>query len=65
MKKRNTIEKDLNAIRISLYEETKNMSPSELTAYIKKQTEPMLEEHGIAPVCGVQVKADTSNRVAV
>ena len=60
MKNPNTIENDLNAIRISLYEETKSMSPSELTIYIKNQTEPMLKEHGITPVCGVQAKVTKS-----
>jgi hypothetical protein len=64
MKNTNTIEKDLNAIRISLYEETKNMSPSELTAHIKKQTVPMLKEHGITPVRGVQVKS-INNRAVI
>ena len=51
MRTPNTIEKELNAVRAALYEETKNMSPSELTAYIKAQTEPLLLQHGIKPVC--------------
>ena len=49
IKNPNTIEKDLNEIRLSLYEETKHMSPSELTAYIKAQPEPMLKKHDITP----------------
>ncbi|MCL1808471.1 MAG: hypothetical protein FWG42_01735 [Clostridiales bacterium] len=65
MKSPNTIEKDLNAIRISLFEETKNMSPSELTAHIKAQTEPMLKQHGITPVCGDQVKSGENSRTVV
>ena len=41
----NPIEDELDAIRIELYEETKNMSPSEVTAYIKKQLSLPLEEY--------------------
>ena len=40
----NPIEDELDAIRIELYEETKNMSVSEVTAYIKKQISLPLEE---------------------
>ena len=65
MKKKNTIEDELDAIRVSLYEETKNMSPSELTAYIKAQTEPMLKEHGITPVRGVQTQTSGDDRAVV
>ena len=65
MKKPNTIEKDLNAIRISLYEETKNMSPAELTAHIKAQTDSMLKKHGITPVRGVQTISDRDSRVVI
>ncbi len=62
---KNPIEKELNAIRVSLYEETKDMSPSELTAYIKAQTEPMLQKHGITPVSGVHAKGAESKRAAM
>jgi hypothetical protein len=40
------------------------MSPAELTAYIKTQTEPMLKQHGIAPVRGVQPRMAGNKRVA-
>ena len=62
MKNPNTIEKDLNAVRVSLYEETKNMSPSELTAHIKEQTEPILKKHGITPVRSVHAESGENNR---
>ncbi|MDR2296300.1 MAG: hypothetical protein LBD95_05825 [Clostridiales Family XIII bacterium] len=65
MKNPNTIEKELNAIRVSLYEETKDMSSSELTAYIKAQTESLLKEHGIIPVCGTRGKAAESKRITL
>ena len=63
MKNPNMIEKDLNAIRVSLYEETKNMSSSELTAHIKEQTEPMLKKHGITPIRGVQAESGGDSRI--
>ena len=65
MKNPNTSEESLNEIRISLYEETKYMSPSELTAYIKTQTESILKRHGITPVCGVQSKSGENNRIVI
>jgi hypothetical protein len=63
--KNNPIEKELNTIRVSLYEETKNMSPAELTAYIKEQTEPLLKQHGITPVCGVSAKEAAGKRAVM
>ena len=50
MKKPNKIEKELNAIRVSLYEEIKDMSPSEVTAYMKAQTITLHDKYGIQPV---------------
>jgi hypothetical protein len=41
----NPVENELNAIRLELYEETKEMTPSEVTAYIKKQLSMPLEEY--------------------
>jgi len=37
MKKRSSIERELNIIRLALYEEIKGMSSSEMTAYMKAQ----------------------------
>jgi hypothetical protein len=62
---KNSIEQELNKIRVSLYEETKKMSPSELTAYIKEQTEPMLSKYGIKPVSGIPAKTSDSKRAAI
>jgi len=50
MKRPNNIEAELNAIRVQIYEETKGMSPSEMTAYLKAQTAPLHEKYGIRPV---------------
>jgi hypothetical protein len=50
MKKPNKIEAELNAIREALYEETKGMSPSEMTSYMKAKVAPLHEKYGIRPV---------------
>ena len=48
--KKNNAEKELNAIRASLYEEIKDMSPSEMTAYMRAKVEPVEKKHGISTV---------------
>ena len=50
MRKPNTIELEVNAIREKLYEEIKDMSPSEMTEYIKAQVAPIMEKYGIHAV---------------
>jgi hypothetical protein len=50
MKSLNTIEKELNAIRASLYEKTKDMSSSEMTAYIKARTATIHRQFDIKPI---------------
>jgi len=47
MKNPGNIEKELNSIRTEIYEEIKDMSPSEMTAYMKAQVQPIKEKYGI------------------
>jgi membrane protein YdbS with pleckstrin-like domain len=54
--KYNTFEEELDAIRIGLYEETKDMTPEEEIAFIKAQVAPIHEKYGIRTVN--EVKAD-------
>ena len=56
MKNKNTIEDELNAIRIELYEKTKGMTPDEEVTYLKLLSAPILKEFGIRTVD--QVKTD-------
>jgi hypothetical protein len=42
----NPVEDELDAIRIKLYEETKNMTTGERVAYIKKRAENAVSKHG-------------------
>ena len=65
IKNNNTIEDELDRIRVSLYEETKDMTSSERITYIKAQTEPILKKHGIKPVHGVHAKSDGNNRAVM
>ena len=50
MKKPNRVEKEINTIRVALYEEVKGMSPSEMNAYMRTQVAPLHEQYGIRPV---------------
>jgi hypothetical protein len=47
MKKDNTIEKEINQIRLQIYEETKDMDPSELTEYYMKSAEAASKKYGL------------------
>lgn len=47
MKSKNTIEDELNAIRVKLYEQTKDMLPEERVAFIRKQVDPTIKEFGL------------------
>ena len=42
-----TFEDELDAIRLSLYEEVKDMTPEEEIAYLKAQVGPLYQEFGI------------------
>jgi len=48
--KNNQIEDGLDAIRLELYEETKNMSPEERISYLRMLAAPINEEFGITPI---------------
>ena len=42
-----TLEDDLNMIRLSLYEKTKDMTAEEKIAFIQTETEPVMKQFGI------------------
>ena len=54
MKPSNTIEQEVNQIRLSIYERTKDMTPAELTEYYKKSTEATIKEYGFKIVDSAQ-----------
>jgi hypothetical protein len=45
--KNNPVEDELNAIRIKLYEQTKDMTTQEQTAFFHKMAQEGLARHGI------------------
>ncbi|MDR1164291.1 MAG: hypothetical protein LBO66_00185 [Deltaproteobacteria bacterium] len=47
MTTKNSIENEIDAIRVALYEKTKHMSPKELNAYIHEQNVPIYKKFGI------------------
>ena len=50
MKKPNTIEAELNAIRLKLYEETQGMTPEEEITYLKKKVAPIHAKYNIRTI---------------
>jgi len=44
------IEDELDAIRIELYEQTKNMPPDERIAYLRSLAAPVNKEFNITPI---------------
>jgi len=50
MKSINPVEKEINEIREKLYEEIKDMTPSEMTAYVKRQVAPLHEKYSFQTI---------------
>jgi hypothetical protein len=50
MNSKNTIEDELNTVRIALYEETRGMTPEAEVAYLKALAAPIREKYGIRTV---------------
>jgi hypothetical protein len=40
--------REVHAIRLMLYDETKDMTPEEHTAYINRQTDKVIEQYGLS-----------------
>jgi hypothetical protein len=46
MRVNSAIEDEIDRIRAEIYEETKDMSPAELTEYYKRNTEELVKQYG-------------------
>jgi hypothetical protein len=58
----NTVEDEIDAIRIELYEQTKDMTKGDRVAFIKREVVEGLKRHGIqAPIIE---SADTEDEIA-
>ncbi|MCL2143438.1 MAG: hypothetical protein FWH44_04190 [Methanomassiliicoccaceae archaeon] len=52
-RKIDSIEREIDEIRLRIYEETKDMTPSELTEYYRKSGEATAKKYGIRIVASV------------
>ena len=51
-----TFEDELDAIRLAIYEEIKDMTPDEEIAYLKSRSTPVLEEYGLKTLNQIKAK---------
>ena len=65
MKTYNSFEDELDAIRLAIYEEIKEMTPEEETAYFRRKTEPILKRLGISAIEGEIVRQSVIQKEAV
>ena len=56
MTNQNTIEQEVNQIRLDIYEKTKNMTPAQLTEYYKQSTEATIKKYGFKVVANAKNK---------
>ena len=66
MKTPNTIEDEIDKIRVRNYEMTKHMTPAQHTEYYRKSGEAIAKEFGLKIYSTVEeARSDHSNRLAV
>ena len=46
----NTIEQDINRIRLEIYEETKGMTPEQRVEHTRKATEETIKKYGLTVI---------------
>lgn len=63
MKEANTIETELNATRISLYEQTKNMTCEERITYFKSLAAPVHTKYGLHTLNETRAEEQTKKEV--
>ncbi len=56
MKNMKTIEQEINQIRLSIYEKTKDMTPTQLTNYYKKNTNAIIKKYGFRVIASAKDK---------
>jgi cupin superfamily acireductone dioxygenase involved in methionine salvage len=54
-----TFEDELNAIRLAIYDEIKDMTPEEQVAYFNTQAEPIIKEYGLKVVDRIEANEQT------
>ena len=61
MKTTNTIEQEVNQIRLQIYEKTKDMTHAQLTSYYLKSGEESAKKYGFRIVASAKEKATHRN----
>jgi len=61
MKRKHDFEKDLDKIRIKLYNEMKDMTPSEMTLYKKKKADELRKKYGFKTISLTEPKSTIYN----
>ena len=56
MKNMKTIKQEINQIRLSIYEKTKDMTPTQLTNYNKKNTDAAIKKYGFRVIASAKDK---------
>ena len=56
MKTADTIEQEVNQIRLKIFEKTKDMTPSQLTEYYKKSGEASSKKYGFTIIANAKEK---------
>jgi hypothetical protein len=56
MKTSDTIEREINQIRLQIYERTKDMTPAQLTEYYKKSGEASSKKYGFKIISSANTK---------
>ena len=52
-----TIEQEINEIRLQIYEETKDMTPAQITEYYKQSTADVIQKYGFRVVASADENA--------
>jgi len=54
MRTPNTIEQEVDKIKLRIYRKTKDMTPSQLTEYYRKSTDPIIKKYGFKVVASAK-----------
>ncbi|MDR3314411.1 MAG: hypothetical protein LBS96_08160 [Oscillospiraceae bacterium] len=61
----NQFELELDAIRIGLYEATKDMTSQERLAYLRSQSAPIHKELGMEPISTSKIKPQPTGQAGI